>query len=146
MIENREDVARILFSPKMIHNGTLLPAAFELRSHISEDYLSVLRTSIPSWKEEMQLVPNRRNRTAIAYSTLNVGETRALSDDDTIFDVVAYPSEKFKSHAGITIKYKGEQVIGGIPIKQSSLTAESFIRLAIRYKLLVLARKEVHYL
>lgn len=146
MIENREDVARILFSPKMIHNGTLLPAAFELRSHISEDYLSVLRTSIPSWKEEMQLVPNRRNRTAIAYSTLNVGETRALSDDETIFDVVAYPSEKFKSHAGITIKYKGEKVIGGIPIKQSSLTAESFIRLAIRYKLLVLARKEVHYL
>ncbi len=146
MIENREDVARILFSPKMIHNGTLLPAAFELRCHISEDYLSVLRTSIPSWKEEMQLVPNRRNRTAIAYSTLNVGETRALSDDDTIFDVVAYPSEKFKSHAGITIKYKGEKVIGGIPIKQSSLTAESFIRLAIRYKLLVLARKEVHYL
>lgn len=146
MIENREDVARILFSPKMIHNGTLLPAAFELRSHISEDYLSVLRTSIPSWKEEMQLVPNRRNRTAIAYSTLNVGETRALSDDDTIFDVVAYPSEKFKSHAGITIKYKGEKVIGGIPIKQSSLTAESFIRLAIRYKLLVLARKEVYYL
>ena len=146
MIETREDVARILFSPKMIHNGTLLPAAFELRSHISEDYLSVLRTSIPSWKEEMQLVPNRRNRTAIAYSTLNVGETRALSDDDTIFDVVAYPSEKFKSHAGITIKYKGEKVIGGIPIKQSSLTAESFIRLAIRYKLLVLARKEVHYL
>ena len=146
MIENREDVARILFSPKMIHNGTLLPAAFELRSHISEDYLSVLRTSIPSWKEEMQLVPNRRNRTAIAYSTLNVGETRALSDDDTIFDVVAYPSEKFKSHAGITIKYNGEKVIGGIPIKQSSLTAESFIRLAIRYKLLVLARKEVHYL
>lgn len=146
MIENREDVARILFSPKMIHNGTLLPAAFELRCHISEDYLSVLRTSIPSWKEEMQLVPNRRNRTAIAYSTLNVGETRALSDDDTIFDVVAYPSEKFKSHAGITIKYKGEKVIGGIPIKQSSLTAESFIRLAIRYKLLVLARKEVYYL
>lgn len=146
MIENREDVARILFSPKMIHNGTLLPAAFELRSHISEDYLSVLRTSIPSWKEEMKLVPNRRNRTAIAYSTLNVGETRALSDDDTIFDVVAYPSEKFKSHAGITIKYKGKKVIGGIPIKQSSLTAESFIRLAIRYKLLVLARKEVHYL
>lgn len=78
MIENREDVARILFSPKMIHKGTLLPAAFELRSHISEDYLSVLRTSIPSWKEEMQLVPNRRNRTAIAYSTLNVGETRAF--------------------------------------------------------------------
>lgn len=69
-----------------------------------------------------------------------------MSDDDTIFDVVAYPSEKFKSHAGITIKYKGEKVIGGIPIKQSSLTAESFIRLAIRYKLLVLARKEVHYL
>ncbi len=146
MIENREDVARILFSPKMIHNGVLLPAAFELRSHISEDYLSVLRSSIPSWKEEMQLVPNRRNRTAIAYSTLNVGETRALSDYETIFDVEAFPSEKFKSRAGITLIYKGEKVVGGNPINQSSSTAESFIRLAIRYKLLALARKEVHYL
>ena len=96
--------------------------------------------------DPMQLVPNRRNRTAIAYSTLNVGETRALSDYETIFDVEAFPSEKFKSRAGITLIYKGEKVVGGNPINQSSSTAESFIRLAIRYKLLALARKEVHYL
>lgn len=45
-IEDQENVARVIFSPKMIYNGKLLPATFELRSNIHEDYLSVLRMSI----------------------------------------------------------------------------------------------------
>lgn len=67
-IDNIEDVARIIFSPKMIYNGKLLPAAFELRGQILEDYLSVLRTSIPTWKSEMQMIPNRKIERLLAMS------------------------------------------------------------------------------
>lgn len=146
MVDNKEDVARVIFSPKMIHNGILLPAAFELREQLKENYLSVLRMSIPTWKEEMQLIPNRRNRTAVAYSSLNVGEIRGLSDNDTTFGVEAFPGDTIRSLAGIEIAYKGQTIIGGVPLKNSSKEAESFIRMAIRYKLLMLARKNVHYI
>jgi hypothetical protein len=40
-IENHENVARVIFSPKMIFNGRLLSAAFELRSQMHEDYLAL---------------------------------------------------------------------------------------------------------
>lgn len=147
MIDNKEDVARVIFSPKMIHNGILLPAAFELRSQFKEDYLSVLRMSISTWKQEMLLIPNRRNRTAVAYSSLNVGDIKSLSDNDTTsYYVEAFPSNTMRSHAGIEITYKGQTVIGGVPLKNSPQEAESYIRMAIRYKLLMLARKNVHYI
>lgn len=143
-IEDSEDVARVIFSPKMIYNGKLLPAAFELRGQISEDYLSVLRTSIPSWKTEMQMVPNRKSRTAVGYALLNVGETRGLSDNVTVYDVCDKNSQSLKSHAGITITYRSEQVVGGMPLNvDDSSTSEDFIRMAIRYKLVKLAQKRL---
>lgn len=144
LIENQEDVARIIFSPKMIHNGKLLPAAFELRGQISEDYLSVLRTRIASWKSEKQMIPNRKNRTAVGYALLNVGKIRILSDDNTIYDVIDKSSQAMKSHAGITITYHSQPVIGGEPLDVGDPgLSEDFVRMAMRYKLLKLARERL---
>lgn len=55
MIADQEDVARAIFSPKMVFRGKILPAAFELRPHIAEEYLSVMRMSFNSWKEDIWL-------------------------------------------------------------------------------------------
>ena len=46
IISDTENVARALFSPKMIKDGEILPEAFRLRPSISEEYLSVMRMSI----------------------------------------------------------------------------------------------------
>lgn len=143
-IEDNEDVARVVFSPKMIYNGRLLPAAFELRGQIAEDYLSVLRTSISSWKSDMRTIPNRKNRTAVGYALLNVGAVRNLSDKTTTYDVVDKSTQAMESHAGITISYHSRQVIGGVPLQtKASDTSEDYIRMAIRYRLLKLARKRI---
>ena len=50
MIEDIENVARAMFSPKMVIDGEIQPEAFRLRPSISENYLSVMRmtTAMPS--------------------------------------------------------------------------------------------------
>lgn len=48
MIADQEVVARAVFSPKMVFRGKILPAAFELRPQMAEEYLSVMRMSFNS--------------------------------------------------------------------------------------------------
>lgn len=146
-IDNSEDVARVVFSPKMIFKGRLLPAAFELRGQIAEDYLSVLRTAIPSWKLEMRRIPNRKNRVAAGFALLNVGQVRGLSDGETVYDVIDKSTGNLKSHAGIAITYHSQQVVGSKPLNvEDSATSEDYVRLAIRYKLVRLAQQRLHLL
>ena len=54
MIDGKEDVARALFSPRMIVDGVLQPETFKLRSSISEDYLSVMRMIFASWMDDIK--------------------------------------------------------------------------------------------
>lgn len=141
-IQNTENVARVIFSPKMIFKGKLLPAAFELRGQITEDYLSVLRTSIATWKSDLQKIPNRKNRTTVGYALMNVGSIRGLSNEEINYDVCDKSSPSMESHAGIVITYNGQQVVGGKPLNVfDSETSENFIRMAIRYKLQKIAQK-----
>ena len=53
VIADHEDVARAVFSPKMVYRGMILPAAFELRPQMAEEYLSVMRMSFNSWKDDI---------------------------------------------------------------------------------------------
>lgn len=48
IIPDSENVARAVFSPRMIKDGEIQPEAFRLRQSIAEDYLSVMRMSFPS--------------------------------------------------------------------------------------------------
>lgn len=88
----------------------------------------------------MAKIPNRKNRTAVGYAQLNVGEIRALSSGETVYDVKDKSSASIPSHAGITIEYEGRPVIGGEHIDGcSSDVSEDYIRMAIRYRLMKLA-------
>lgn len=63
VIADHEDVARAVFSPKMVFRGMILPAAFELRPQMAEEYLSVMRMSFNSWKEDIMNIPQRKKET-----------------------------------------------------------------------------------
>lgn len=144
MMTDSENVARAIFSPRMIVDGILIPAAFELRESIKESYLSVMRTSIPSWKDEIKLIPQRKNRQLYGYSIMNVGEVRALKLNDVEYDVQAFPTETMRSHAGITISYKGKQLQGGVHLESLDPgMTEDFLLLAIRSQLTTLAQKNL---
>ena len=69
MIDGKEDVARALFSPRMIVDGVLQPETFKLRSSISEDYLSVMRMIFASWMDDIKNIPQRKNRILYGYAT-----------------------------------------------------------------------------
>lgn len=142
MIQGSENIARAIFSPKMLVNGKIIPAAFELRESIKESYLSVMRTGIETWKQEIMMIPQRKNRQLYGYAEMNVGEVRSLKLTNVAYDVLPFPTEKMKSHAGITISYKGNALQGGKPLE--SLPAgmtEDFLLLAIRSQLTTLAQK-----
>lgn len=144
MMKNEENVARAIFSPRMIIDGRLIPAAFELREAINESYLSVLRTSIDTWEEEMNLIPQRKNRQLYGYALMNVGEIRTLKLTDVVYGVKPFPTESMKSHAGITISYKGQALQGGkkIDVLPPGMT-QDFLLLAIRSQLTTLAQKNL---
>lgn len=144
MIENTENIARAIFSPRMIVDGRIIPAAFELRESINESYLSVMRLSIDSWKQEILLIPQRKNRQLYGYAEMNVGEIRDLKLKDVKYDVLPYPTETMKSHAGIMITYKDNPLQGGCHLDPLPVgMTEDFLLLAVRSQLTTLAQKQL---
>ena len=81
-ISDSENVARAIFSPQMIGtNGELLLSAFALRvfkDGTAEEYISVNRMSVDSWFDDIQKIPQRRNRQLYGYAELNVGLVRHI--------------------------------------------------------------------
>jgi hypothetical protein len=145
MIEDIENVARAIFSPKMVVDGEIQPEAFRLRSSISEDYLSVMRMSIPSWIEDVKRIPQRKNRKLYGFAEMNVGEVRHICLNNVSFDVQACPSESIPSHAGIFIAVNDEYLIGGQRLKKAEPDMEQdFLLLAIQRELVDIAQKGLY--
>ncbi len=144
MIVDDENVARALFSPKMVVNGILQPEAFKLRSTISEDYLSVMRMSICSWREDIMAIPQHKKRILYGYASLNVGEIRNIVLNGVEFDIIDCSNRTCLSHAGIFVVVNGEKLVGGRLLKSvSDASAQDFLELAIQRKLVDIAQKNV---
>lgn len=142
MISNQENVARAVFSPKMIYRGRILPATFELRPHIGEEYISVMRMVFNSWKEDLIKIPQRKNRILYGYAEMNVGEVRSIKKPNVIYDVKVCDNDTVESHAGIFITVNNEKLIGGrllVSIKDKA--AQDFILLSIRQELVKIAQR-----
>jgi hypothetical protein len=145
MIPNSENVARAIFSPKMIINGEIQPEAFRLRSTIKEEYLSVMRISIPTWIEDIKGIPQRKNRKLYGFAELNVGDVRNIRLKGIDYDVRECSLETFASHAGIFISVNGEKLIGGNLISTIVNDVEQdFLILAIQRELVELAQKGLY--
>ena len=147
MVGNDEQVARALFSPRMIYEGELQTEAFMLRAAIGESYLSVLRMGIASWQEDIMGIPQRKNRRLYGYAQMGVGAIRGLSFSGITYDVRACDNVLLTSHAGIFIDVAGQQLVGGVRIKGiADDAAQDFLILAIQRRLVELARQGLHRL
>ena len=146
-ITNQEDVARAVFSPKMVFRGMILPAAFELRPQMTEEYLSVMRMSFDSWKEDILKIPQRKNRQLYGYAEMNVGEIRIIRKDHVKYDVRPCDNTVTPSHAGIFITVNNEKLIGGRPLLSiQNKNAHDFMLLSIRQELVRIAQKRLRIL
>ena len=145
MIDNKEHVARAVFEPKMVYNGKLLVHAFELRGHLHEDHISVLRMAVDGWKKDMFSIPTRKNRTIYGYAEMCVEEIRGINLRLVQFDVKETGSEKMPSHAGIFITVNDEPLVGGKKlVSLPEGVSEDFLLLAIKQQLTLLAQKGLH--
>ena len=144
MIEGKEHVARVIFEPKMVYEGRLLDAAFELRPQIKESYYSVLRLSVDCWKDDVVKIPTYKNRRLWGYADMPVKDIREIDIEYVTFDVVAVDNASMPSHAGIFVSVNGKCLIGGE--KPQNLPEEAtadFVLLAIRTQLIELAQRKL---
>lgn len=145
MIPDTENVARAIFSPRMIIGDEIQPAAFRLRASINEDYLSVMRLSIPSWLDDIKRIPQQQNRQLFGYAEMNVGEIRNIQLKNVTYDVHEIPNEAMLSHVGIYIMVNGENLIGGKKLENIQDGEEQdFLILAIQRELVEIAQKGLH--
>lgn len=134
----------LFFSPKMVYRGMILPAAFELRSQMAEEYLSVMRMSFNSWREDILKIPQRKNRQLYGYAEMNVGEIRNIHKDHVKYEVVPCDNITTPSHAGIFITVNNEKLIGGCPLLSiQDKNAQDFMLLSIRQELVKIAQKRL---
>ena len=145
MIPDAENVARAIFSPRMIIGDEIQPEAFRLRASINEGYLSVMRLSIPSWMDDIKRIPQRQNRQLFGYAEMNVGEIRNIQLRNVSYDVYEIPNETMLSHVGIYIMVNGENLIGGKKLESIQDGEEQdFLLLAIQRELVEIAQKRLH--
>ena len=152
-ISDTENVARAIFSPQMIGtDGELLLSAFALRvfkDGTAENYISVNRTSVESWLDDIRKIPQRRSRVLYGYAELNVGQVHAIdlqvNGHDVNFNVFDYSEGSTPSHAGIVTDVEENVLKGGSNPVLSRLVPhepESFIMMAIQEELLAIAKKK----
>ena len=136
-VANEEDVARMLFSPLFICDGILSQKAFTLEAALKETYISVLRTAIDSFKEDMEGIRKEGN-TVYGYALLNVEEIRKIKIDypeKISLNVLPRNAGKRKSHAGIFATIGKNKVRGGAP--------QTVARMLLRMKLFEIAQKRI---
>jgi hypothetical protein len=147
MIPNSENVARAIFSPKMIIEGEIQPEAFRLRASINEEYLSVMRMSFPSWPEDIKMIPQRKNRKLYGFAEMNVGDIRHIPLKGVGYDVRECSQSTIASHAGIFISVNDENLIGGKTLSTTEPeTEQDFLVLAIQRELVEIAQKGLYTL
>lgn len=153
LLSDTENVARAIFSPQMIGpDGELMLAAFALRvfkDGTAEEYISVNRTSIDSWLDDIRQIPQRRNRVLYGYAEMNVGQVHSidirLNGHDVVFHVSDCSEGSTLSHAGIFVKIEDKVLTGGANPILSKLVPnqpESFVMMAIQEELLSIAKNK----
>lgn len=111
-IDDKEQVARILFSPSHIYEGRVSPKAFKLEMLKSgaEDYISVLRYDAERLDEVSAIFrPRTENDTRYGYTFLNVHEVRELDSEikNRRVSLLPKPSKRLLFHAGIFLAIDG---------------------------------------
>lgn len=104
-VNNDEELARVMFSPSMLHGNEVSPSAFNM-THLpngDETYVSVNRLKYgPVTKESViKIKPRNQGDEVCGYAQINTGKIRSVKTDKITIDVKPRPSKYNKSHAGI---------------------------------------------
>lgn len=137
IISDREDVARVLFSPLFICDGVLSQKAFTLEKNNNETYISVLRPAVESFNADFEGIRKDGN-IVYGYALLNVGEIRNCNipyKKNIKFEVLPRNLGKRKSHAGIFTSIDNIKIKGGM--------AQTVERLLARMALVNIAQKRI---
>ncbi len=145
-IDNHELVARIIFPPQMILMGKVMPAAFVLRPSINEEYLSILRISVPTFNQDIKKIIYGRKRSFYGYAVMNAGEIHAinLTEEGHCAKclVKTVDADIFQSHGGIFIILDDKQVTGSMSFESlEEGKLQNHLLLALRFKLKEIANK-----
>lgn len=109
-----EQVARLL-KKCWVCEERISPTAFSLRPGMRETYVSVLRESLPTFREDAIKIVKGKEGTP--YATLFVSEVENKKDcfkkEVVSYEVKVVDNNVFKSHAGIFIGINGHCIIGG---------------------------------
>lgn len=121
MIEPSENAARILKSI-WVCDGIISSAAFNLRPHIHETYISVLRETVDSFSKDALKVSKER---PVSFASINAGDLYCHHveeiDDEVVFEVNEIDNAILKSHAGIFVTINNQKVVGGEPFESLEL-------------------------
>lgn len=137
IISDREDVARVSFSPLFICDGVLSQKAFTLEKNNNETYISVLRPAVESFNADFEGIRKDGN-IVYGYALLNVGEIRNCNisyKKNIKFEVLPRNLGKRKSHAGIFTSIDNVKIKGGMP--------QTVERLLARMALVNIAQKRI---
>ena len=138
IIDDEEDVARIIFSPSYIYNGRVAPTAFRwdvLPSGAAEDYISVLRGDVSDLEIETRHFKARvEGDERYGYTLLGVGRIRemGIGSDEGLgmkVDVLPFPSKRHPNHAGIVVDIANERVTALTPVSPEVMMVQKELAL-----------------
>jgi len=143
MVDNSENVVRVLFPNKVLH-GRVMGGAFALRPHRAEDSVSVFRVSGPTFCNDIKSLDKGRNLECSVMKVAAIRDVRFEHDSNSSrCDVVESADIKLSSHAGIVTYINNQQLIGGceaaIEIVQG--TTLDVIVLAVQHRLALIAQR-----
>jgi len=130
----------------MIRQGHVVPAAFVLRPSINEEYLSVLRISMPTFNQDVKSIIYGRKRSFYGYAILKVDEIHAIqltAGSDTIrCRVLVVDNNRFRSHAGIFVIINDQPVTGAMSFESlPNGVTQKYLLLALRFRLTEMAER-----
>lgn len=116
ILDEKEQIARILFTPSMVLNDRVAPSAFALidfKDGSHEDYLSVWRLALRvPLKENVTFHSRTDGDTFYGYAELNVGVCHNINVRDYRCKIKVNVNSPNKFHAGIYYT-DGERALAG---------------------------------
>lgn len=116
VVEDGEQIARIIFSPSMIDGDEIAPSAFNLetlKSGTSESYVSVDRmTYRKPLRQYFPFAPRHIGDSMSGYAWMLAREARSASLEGISIDVTPHPSHNNPYHAGISYEQNGKLIKG----------------------------------
>lgn len=158
LIDDSEEVARIINSEWMV-DGELQQAAFTLNPN--ETYLSVNRTSIDSYEDDVRSFVASHERFQFdkgmfyKVALLSVSDVRSIkvfNEDDQQLNInveVEPRSTHTKSHAGIFVRYGSNNIIPSREVPEDlaqKVVSTDMILQDVRWELLELAKLQTNSL